>query len=98
MRRIILAGLVAGWLLTSGCHVGLMGIYGCTGEQRHKGRLIVCPGCGGSHKIDRLRLFAPCEPILPLITHDWYCQECKTWWRTRGWCRYQRGPGWPWGD
>lgn len=90
---MILAGLFAG-----GCHAGFAGVYGCTGVQKHKGMTISCPRCGNSQTIDRLRMYWPAEPLVPLLTHEWYCQGCKTWWCTRGLNHYQRGPGWPWGD
>jgi len=92
LKLVLFLGLAVG---VSGCHIGVMGIYGCTGEQSHKGRAISCPRCGNSSRVDRLRLNGGIEPLTPLLFHDWYCQSCKTWWRTRGPDHYVRGPGWP---
>jgi len=96
MRKIAMAVLVLAALGAGGCHAGFAGIYGCTGQQKHKGMTISCPRCGNSQKVDRLRVYWPGEPLVPLLTHEWYCQECKTWWCTRGLNHYERGPGWPW--
>jgi hypothetical protein len=84
-------------ILSSGCHAGLMGFYGCTGEQYRKGSLVTCPKCGGS-KIDRFRCSnLPSGPIGPLFTHEYYCQGCRAWWGTNAFGRgyYEHGPGWP---